>query len=259
MGRHGASIGLPAGCFTAMKKTLLFSMAAALTGAFAAEDVQVFVRSVPGKPFVSVNEKWLRNALEVKPDVTVMLFGTNDACNSKVLSSQEAFLKTLDLAVKEIQGAQSRLILVTIPPCSEACLFRRHGKEVFGEKLPNERILNFNAILKQTADSKKLPLADLHAVVMKRGCEGKRSLLRLPENSGVADGIHLTEEGYAALAECVADTIRQAGYLPKKILCIGDSLTYGVGSRDAGKISGTTYPGQLKKYLTAANGKDETK
>ena len=259
MRQRAALIELLAECFLQMKKTVLFSMAAALTSTFAAEKVQVFVKAVPGKAFVSLNEKWIRNALEVKPDVTVMLFGTNDSCNSKVLSTPEAFLKTLDLVVKEISGAQSRLILVTIPPCNEACLFLRHGKEAFGKKLPNERILRFNAILKKAAESKKLPLADFHAVVVKRGCKGKQSLLRIPENSGVADGIHLTEEGYAALAKCVADTIRQAGYFPEKILCIGDSLTYGVGSRDAGKISGTTYPGQLKKYLTAANKKDETK
>ena len=259
MRRRVVSSELLTGWFAAMKKTVLFSMAAALTSTFAAEEVQVFVRSVPGKTFVSLNETWIRNALEVKPDVAVMLFGTNDSCNSKVLSSPEAFLKTLDLVAKQILGAQCKLILVTIPPCNETCLFQRHDKEVFGEKLPNERILQFNAILKKAAESKKLPLADFHAVVVKRGCKGKRSLLRIPENSGVADGIHLTEEGYAALAKCVADTIRQAGYFPEKILCIGDSLTYGVGSRDAGKISGTTYPGQLKKYLAAANKKDETK
>ncbi len=231
------------------KKGFLAAVLLTSAGMFAADALQVVAKSAPGRPLASVSERWIREALAEKPDVTVMLFGTNDACNSKVLSTPEAFREKLGLAVKLVRAGGSRLVLVTIPPCNEKNLFLRHKRESFGDHLPNQRILQFNAILKETAEAEKLPLADFHEVVMKTGCAGKATLLRIPETSGVADGIHLTDAGYAALARCVADTIRKAGYSPKKILCIGDSLTYGVGSRDAGKVSGNTYPGQLKKIF----------
>ena len=213
-----------------------------------AENVEVTAKGIPGKTLVSVSESWLDNVLQEQPDLVIMLYGTNDACNSRVLSTPEEYEVRLKAVVRTI-CSRSKLVVVTIPPCNESCLFRRHKASAYGTMPPNERIRKFNAIIEKTANEYKIPVADFYSVAMKQGCEGKQSYLRLPENSGDADGIHLTDEGYAALAKTVFEAISKAGLQPKKILCIGDSITYGIGTKTAGTVTGNTYPAVLKRIL----------
>ena len=213
-----------------------------------AENVEVTAKGIPGKTLVSVGESWLDGVLQETPDLVIMLYGTNDACNSRVLSTPEEYEVRLKAVVRTICN-RSKLIVVTIPPCNESCLFRRHEASAYGTMPPNERIRRFNAIIEKNAKENKIPVADFYSVAMKQGCEGKQSYLRLPENSGDADGIHLTDEGYAALAGTVCEAIRKAGFQPKKVLCLGDSITYGIGTKTAGTVSGNTYPAILKRLL----------
>ena len=213
-----------------------------------AEDVDVTAKGIPGKTLLSVSESWLDTVLQGQPDLVIMLYGTNDACNSRVLSSPEEFEAKLKTVMRAI-CSRSKLVVVTIPPCNETCLFRRHEARAYGTMSPNERIRRFNAIIEKTEKENKIALADFYSVALKQGCEGKQSYLRLPENSGDADGIHLTDAGYAALAETVCEAIRKAGLQPKRVLCIGDSITYGIGTKTAGTVSGSTYPAILKRIL----------
>ena len=221
-----------------------------------AENVEVTAKGIPGKTLVSVSESWLDNVLQEQPDLVVMLYGTNDACNSRVLSTPEEYEARLKAVVRTICN-RSKLIVVTIPPCNETCLFKRHKASAYGTMPPNERIRKFNAIIERIAKENKIPLADFYSVVAKHGCEGKQSYLRLPENSGDADGIHLTDEGYAVLAETVYEALRKAGIQPKKVLCIGDSITYGIGTKTAGTVSGNTYPAILKRILENTENTDK--
>ena len=214
----------------------------------AAENVEVTANGIPGKTLLSVSYSWLGTVLQGQPDLVIMLYGTNDACNSRVLSSPEEYEAKLKTVISTISD-RSKLIVVTIPPCNETCLFKRHNVSAYGTLPPNERIRQFNAIIEKTAKESKIPFADFYSIVLKHGCEGKQSYLRLPENCGDADGIHLTDDGYAALAKTISETIRKAGFQPKKILCIGDSITYGVGTKTAGTVTGNTYPAILKRLL----------
>ena len=214
----------------------------------AAEKVEVTAKGIPGKTLLSVSESWLDNVLQGQPDLVIMLYGTNDACNSRVLSSPEEYEAKLKTVMRTICG-RTKLIVVTIPPCNETCLFKRHNSSAYGTMPPNERIRIFNDIIGRTAKGNNIPIADFYTVAVKYGCEGKQSYLRLPENCGDADGIHLTDEGYAALAETVYEAIRKAGLQPKKVLCIGDSITYGIGTKTAGTVTGNTYPAILKRRL----------
>lgn len=208
-------------------------------------EIDVDAAGFPGKPLSSVNEKWLKGVLGKKYDFVVLLMGTNDACNSKALAEGSSFKNALDLVVRTVLSQNCRLLLVTVPPCNESCLFERHARTAFGEMPPNERIKKINSVIADAARKRALPLADFHAVAIKYGTAGRDSLLRIPENSGTSDGIHLTEAGYEKLARCIALKIGTSGPMPKRILCLGDSLTYGVGMKDPSK----TYPAQLKRIL----------
>lgn len=65
------------------------------------------------------------------------------------------------------------------------------------------------------------------------------------------DGVHLTAKGYALLAATVRKALPEHIDSGSAILCIGDSLTYGIGVRPAGGgPEGTvTYPAQLQFLL----------
>lgn len=223
----------------------LFGLLPLVSSAAPAEKTEVIAKGFPGKPMKSINRTFLNKILQEKYDLVVVLFGTNDACNSRALASESSFKKSLELTVNQILAQKCKVILTTVPPCNEECLFKRHKKEKFGDVLPNDRIKIFNRILAEAAKEKKIPLADFYSVAAKYGTSGKNSLLRIPANNGGDDGIHLTAAGYEMLAQCIASTIRQVGYTPRKVLCLGDSLTYGIGV----KSTGQTYPAKLEKIL----------
>ena len=223
----------------------LFGLLPLVSSAAPAEKTEVIAKGFPGKPMKSINKTFLNKILQEKYDLVVVLFGTNDACNSRALASEEAFKKSLVLTVDLIRTQKCKVILTTVPPCNEECLFKRHKKEKFGNVSPNVRIKNFNRILSEVAKEKKVPLADFYSVAAKYGTSGKNSLLQIPANNGGDDGIHLTAAGYEMLARCIASTIRQAGYTPRKVLCLGDSLTYGIGVKSAEQ----TYPVKLEQIL----------
>lgn len=210
--------------------------------------VEVISRGFPGKPMTSINRTWLERETKGNFDCVVLLLGTNDACNSKVLSDEKTFEKALNFTVDTILAKKCKLVLLTIPPCNESCLFRRHKKEKFGSLSPNQRIRKFNYIITETAHRKNIILVDFYAVAAKYGTEGNNSLLHIPDNTGVDDGIHLTARGYCLLAQNIAEALRNAGCTNGRILCLGDSLTYGIGTSHASE----TYPAQLKKFLESS-------
>ena len=231
-----------------MKKTTLI-LAGAMLCSLCAADTEVFSLGTPGMPVSILKDERLQKALDLKPDLTVLLIGTNDMINSAALTPLPEFEKNCDRVVRRLLESGSRVIAVTIPPCNEEILYKRHQPEKFGSMSPNARIIEANKILKNLAQKNKLPLADFHAEVMKQGTSGKDSLIRNPDNRGGLDGVHPTPEGYRRLAELVFQTIRTNKINARRIVCLGDSITYGANVKGAGTVGGDTYPGQLLLLL----------
>lgn len=63
--------------------------------------------------------------------------------------------------------------------------------------------------------------------------------------------MHLTAKGYALLARTVRSSLPKHVTQDASVLCIGDSLTYGIGVRPAGGTteSDQTYPAVLQRFL----------
>jgi lysophospholipase L1-like esterase len=80
---------------------------------------------------------------------------------------------------------------------------------------------------------------------------GAGCVLRNEANSKSADGVHPTATGYRLIATAVFEAIQAARLPHTKIVCFGDSITFGANMDGAGKVEGDTYPGYLARLLAA--------
>lgn len=208
------------------------------------EDSPVANLGIPGQTAGQMAASQLKKAVELKPDLTIILAGTNDMVNSGKLSTPGKYEKDLRRLVDGVLAGGSKAMLVTLPPCSEKLLLKRHRREAFKGVAPNDRIREANQIIARVAAEKQIPLVDFHREFAMDALDEASSLLRNPANSKAEDGVHPTAAGYAVLAKLIADRI-EADKLPhSKIVCIGDSITFGSGVKRE-----ECYPARLNKLL----------
>ncbi|MBR4219870.1 MAG: hypothetical protein IKR81_01865, partial [Victivallales bacterium] len=213
--------------------------------------IQVFNLGKGGYSTSNIRNVTLSKALAVHPDVTILLAGTNDMLNTGKLATLEDFENNLRFLVQSLQDGGSVVVMNTLPPCSEALLLRRHKQEKYGDFSPSERITRANAIIRKIAEERHCELVDLHRIVAASGApDSAASLLRNPANVRSADGVHLRKEGYQLWAEQLAKTDALRSLRPgQKVVCLGDSLTYGANLPGAGTTTGDNMPSYLQKEL----------
>ena len=179
-------------------------------------------------------------ALAFRPDLSILLAGTNNTCNSHALTDMEVFRTDLLAILNSLKNAGSCLILMTIPPFCPELLLERHDRAAYGNVPPEERVAAANRVIVSVAEetgalAKELSAAD--------------SYLTNPNNSDYRDGVHPNRRGYALTATLILDAIRRNGLPCSRIACLGDSITYGQYMSGAGTAEGDTYPGQLHTLL----------
>ncbi|MNY53777.1 GDSL-like Lipase/Acylhydrolase [compost metagenome] len=77
------------------------------------------------------------------------------------------------------------------------------------------------------------------------------SLILNQKNFGKEDGVHPTKQGYQLIAETVYGYLKKNRLLKrgKKIICFGDSITYGAYMSGEGTSNGDTYPAFLSRLI----------
>ena len=193
----------------------------------------------------------LPQALKLSGDVVILLAGTNDMLNTGKLATFEQYEKNLRYIVTKLQQNGSKVIMNTIPPCSEKLLLRRHKREKFGQYSPMQRIEKANEIVRKVAAELKCELCDLNKLVQSSGHpDDANSLMRNMANVKIRDGVHLRAEGYQLWAKELSK-LAALRNLPanSKVVCVGDSLTYGAGMKGAGTASGETMCAYLYNIL----------
>lgn len=71
------------------------------------------------------------------------------------------------------------------------------------------------------------------------------------KNSNKRDGVHPTPEGYKFIAKIIAQSLEdQKLQLSGKVVCFGDSITFGLDVCGEGTVEGETYPAYLKEILS---------
>ena len=210
------------------------------------KEVNIINAGISGNTTKNLLLRVQNDCLAHKPDLTIMMVGTNDMNNGKYVPLDK-YSQNLSTLIKAITNSGSKLLMLSILPFYEPYLLTRHPADFFQPEGPGGRRKAVNETIKEVADKHKVSFFDIGTIFEKVGKIGtdKDSLIRNENNSGKTDGVHPTPNGYRLLATAVSQFI-QYNNLPTtgNIVCFGDSITRGDGSVDK-----ESYPAYLKRLL----------
>lgn len=203
-----------------------------------ASAVLVINRGKPGSNSSALLNEWLTQTTLQQPRFVVLMVGTNDAVNSRAQVPIDRYKKNLTRMLEhwstvsaEIKRAEPA-ILITIPHVNEEPVAERHPDHPQLGSI-NAHVDTYNATLSELAKTYGATLIDLKDWAAGLG----------------PDGVHMTPAGYADIAQRVAKIIGTRIEPGDRVLCVGDSLTFGSGAQGGGTTRGETYPAVLNNLL----------
>lgn len=191
----------------------------------------------PGDTTRELLKRFHRDVAERAPELVILWAGVNDRLYPGHTVGPAEFERNYCALLDRCRAIGAAVLIGTLPPQYVPYLVEQFPEIAAYPDTPAERLAPVNAFLRGLGP----PLADFEAVVAARPPgEAAESYLQNTANSGRRDGLHLTADGAEAIARCALDAIRRHGLPDGKIVCFGDSLTYGVGLRRS-----ETYPARL--------------
>lgn len=188
-------------------------------------------------------------------DLVIIMVGTNDMINSHKLVSYSNYRDNYNLIISKLKDRGTKIVLMSLPPVDEKYVFKRHDASKYKEGL-NVKIDSANSIVKKIARDESLYFMDLNSSFKSSGSPSRdsSSLIINEANFGIEDGIHPTKDGYMFMAEIIYTYLKKQTLLEnnKKIICFGDSITYGSYMIGAGTAEGDTYPAVLSILIDNA-------
>lgn len=207
----------------------------------------VYNKGVGGQNTEQGRARFARDVVQLKPDFVFIYFGLNDALNEPKFVPLDRFTENLKWMVNEARAHHIKPVLCTIHHVLEEPLLKRHKRESYGDEGPNGKIDRYNAAVRSLATSQSVPLADFAKAVAQAR--------RTEPNVISPDGVHLTPAGNRLLAQTFAAVATPRLTGKEVIVCLGDSVTYGAGSKHAGTAEGDTYPGMLRRLQPRSTSK----
>lgn len=199
----------------------------------------------------STNDLLKRIEIDVvneKPDLVILMVGTNDMLNSKKMIPYEEYSSNLNEIVKTIKSSKSKLLMMSSPPVDSAYLFARHDKSLFTEA-PNVKINTARQIVEKIAKENKAFYLNLNQAFKNKNLPKHNQDLYIKNemNSNTKDGVHPTSLGYKFIAETIFQYLKENRLLNKydKIICFGDSITRGSGNISVESVPQENYPSFL--------------
>ncbi|MBS0026689.1 GDSL-type esterase/lipase family protein [Chitinophaga sp. 22321] len=188
-----------------------------------------------------------KDCLSHQPDLTILKIGTNDMNSLKHIPLPQ-YEKNLREIVSRLVAIKSRVLLMTILPVYEPYLHTRHPVAFYAPEGHAERKRRVNEVIRSVAADYRQELLDMHFIFQQVGDigEGEESLIQNVVNSKKTDGVHPTPAGYRTMAVALFEYIRLKQLPVNRVVCFGDSITFGDGGTD-----GKSYPAYLKKLLFA--------
>jgi lysophospholipase L1-like esterase len=207
----------------------------------------LFNAGIGGNNTVDLLKRIDQDCLVHQPDLTILMIGTNDMNSRKhvALPEYEANLRKI---VAQLVAANSRVLMMTILPVHEPYLYTRHPQAFYVPEGHAKRKEKVNAVIRKIAADYKQDLLDMGYIFQQVGDVGEdmESLIQNVANSKKEDGVHPTPAGYRTIAVAVYEYITQRQLPQSRVVCFGDSITFGDGGTE-----GKSYPAYLKKLLTA--------
>ena len=138
------------------------------------------------------------------------------------------------------------------PPVDSTWLFARHDRNLYAQA-PNEIMDSVSRIVNNVASENEALFLNIFEKFKELNLpkHNEDLFLRNPKNSGAKDGVHPTTLGYHFIAANAFQLLKENKLLDKgmKIVCFGDSITYGSGSKGGGTVMGENYPSFLLKRI----------
>lgn len=193
-----------------------------------------------------------KDVIAEKPDLVILMVGTNDMVNSRKMIAYDQLERNYQQIIEKLRANRITVITMSPPAVDTGYLFLRHDPKSYAED-PNAKIDSLSKLIKKLSKVNQSHFIDLHEVFKKVGSPNRTvsSLTVNEANMGLADGIHPTAAGYELIANTIYAHLQKQGLLKKnrKIICFGDSMTYGSFMKGAGTVAGETYPAVLKELI----------
>lgn len=193
-----------------------------------------------------------KDVLAENPDLVIIMVGTNDMVNSKKMVSYEKYRANYQTMIQKLKAKKINIVLMSCPPVDTGYLFTRHDRNLYKFD-PNSALDSAGKIVNQLSKENSLYFIDLNGLFKSMGSPGRdaNSLIINQANFGKEDGIHPTKAGYEVIAAKIYTYLKENKLLKKgnRIICFGDSITYGSFMPGAGTSEGDTYPAVLKKLI----------
>jgi len=200
----------------------------------------------------------LPSVLAGQPDRLVVFFGINDSLNSSKLVSLPTCRQNLTNLVTQAEAAGVKsVLLATIHPVNTTYLAERHPSHPELTRL-QDHVADYDQVVREVAATTGAALIDWRARFLAESpgttvddavADTADCLLRCEANSPDRDGVHLTAQGNAFLADEVAAALRPLVEGGDVIACFGDSVTYGSHMTGEGTVTGETYPAFLASEM----------
>jgi len=206
-----------------------------------AQGLTVLNKGSLGQNSESGRKKFEADVLQLKPDLALIYIGMNDVINDRFFTPLERYIENMTWMIQQARQAGIVPVLCTLHHCVEAEIYKHHPREKFGQETPNTKMDRYNAALRKLAAQHRVGLADFAAATA-----------RLAQSDFLSsDGVHLSPSGNRLLAGTFFDVIAPRLRGRERVVCYGDSLTYGFQNKGAGTAEGETYPAMLARLVSA--------
>ncbi|KQR40637.1 hypothetical protein ASF71_00215 [Deinococcus sp. Leaf326] len=207
---------------------------------------QVINAGIPGQNSSDGRARFRSAVLEVRPSVLLLYFGGNDALNPGAFVSLDDYAANMAWMVDQALAHGIVPVVATVLHVDTERLRAQHQTNE-PQEAPNDLIDRYNLALLSVARERQVAVADFAQALDAAGG---------PTPAMSTDGLHLTALGNRLLAQTFLQVMPPE--LPRGVVCLGDSLTYGVPLRTAADDSDETYPAQLERALLLRKNNQET-
>lgn len=210
------------------------------------EDTTIINAGIPGNNTQDLLNRLDKDCLAHRPALTILMAGTNDSLNHAKYLPADVYKENMIQLLQRISNSGSKVLLMTLLPFYSPYVLSRHPAAFFATESPEEKRMALNNIIKEIAAAAQTSLLDMGSLFERIGNIGTEPgcLLLNEANSPKKDGVHPTPDGYRVIALAVYDYIMYNNLPTGRIVCFGDSITWGDGSLDK-----ASYPAYLKRLI----------